>query len=284
MNRRVQVILLIALVVAVVSFIFIWKVLNSTLSEANTAKPKGVVAAAANIKVGQVIADADLKTIQVDGSIPQGLIQDRKQVIGRGVVSDIYVGEPINESRLAPVGSGGGLAAIIPNGMRACAVKVDEVVGVAGFVTPGLYVDVLISGTPPGVTDQKSGTEVRTLLQNLKVLSAGTDIEKDAQGKAKPVTTVVLLVNPDQAQTLSLASSQTHIQLVLRNPLDTQAATVAGNNLGNLFVDPNAKPKAPAAPVAVHKTVKKQAPASYMVEELNGTSESVQKFSAPEGK
>jgi len=199
------------------------------------------------------------------------------------VISEIYQGEPIFESRLAGVGSGGGLAPAIPDGMRACAVKVDEVVGVSGFATPGMFVDVLISGTPPGTVNPTEGTEVRTLLQNLKVLSAGTEIQKDPKGEAKPVQVVNLLVNPDQAQILSLASSQTHIQLVLRNPLDTQIAQVAGNDLGNLYKDPNAKPK-PPQPVAVHKTVKKQAAESYNVEVLQGTTESVEKFNAPEGK
>ncbi len=93
---------------------------------------------------------ANLTTIQITGTPPKGAILKPEDAIGRGVVADIYQGEPILDSRLAAVGSGGGLAATIPQGMRACAVRVDEVVGVAGFVTPGMRVDVLISGIPPG--------------------------------------------------------------------------------------------------------------------------------------
>ena len=116
------------------------------------------------------------------------------------MVADIYQGEPILDGRLAAPGSGGGLAATIPPGMRACAVKVDEVVGVAGFVTPGMRVDVLVSGDAPGNPDPREGTEVKTLLQNIQVLSAGTDIQKDAEGKPQQVHVVNLLVTPDQAR------------------------------------------------------------------------------------
>src|SRR3984957_9373732 len=105
--------------------------------------------------------------------------------------------------------------------MRACAVKVDDVVGVAGFVTPGMKVDVLISGHPPGDANPAAGSRVKTLLQNIEVLSAGTDIQKDGGGKPQQVRVVNLLVTPEQAEDLALASSQTRIQLILRNPLDT---------------------------------------------------------------
>ena len=128
------------------------------------------------------------------------MILKREDAVGRGVVSDLYQGEPILDSRLAAVGSGGGLAATIPQGMRACAVKVDDVVGVAGFVTPGMRVDVLISGNAPGAANASEGTQVKTLLQNIQVLSAGTDIQKDAEGKPQQVQVVNLLVTPDQAE------------------------------------------------------------------------------------
>jgi pilus assembly protein CpaB len=218
----------------------------------------------------------------MSGALPPGSIQDPKKVVGRGVVSDIYQGEPIMESRLAPPGSGGGLASTIPNGMRACAVKVDDVAGVVGFVSPGMFVDVIISGMPPGAQNSATsdGTQVRTLLQALKVLSAGTDIEKNAEGKPKPVQVVTLLVTPEQAETLSLAGSQTRIQLVLRNPLDSQVAQVPGNALSDLYT--GGKPK--AISVVTHKATKKPAPESFAVEVFNGTKGSVEKFAAPEGK
>ena len=129
------------------------------------------------------------------------------------MISNIYSGEPILDNRLAPMGSGGGLAATIKEGMRACAIKVDEVVGVAGFVTPGMRVDVLVSGVPPDQGNSQE-TQTRTILQNIEVLSAGQDIQKDAEGKPQSVQVVNLLVTPEQAQILALASNQMKIQLV----------------------------------------------------------------------
>src|SRR5260370_12022264 len=148
------------------------------------------------------------------------------------------------ENRLAPAGTGGGLAATIPSGMRACAVRGNEVVGVAGFVIPGMGVDVLISGIPPGGNSTASGSKVKTLLQNIQVLSAGANIQKDNEGKPVQVPVVNLLVTPEQAEILSLASNETHIQLVLRNPMDTQVAKPPGTMMSNRFADANA-PDAP---------------------------------------
>jgi pilus assembly protein CpaB len=167
--------------------------------------------------------------------------------------------------------------------MRACAVKVDEVVGVAGFVTPGMRVDVLISGNPPGPINTAEGQKVRTLFQNVEVLSAGTDIQKDGEGKPQQVQVVNLLVTPEQAEMLSLASTQTHIQLVLRNPLDTEVAQLSGSALTHLYTDPNAKP---LKPLASPRRVTQAAPRSqlYVIEVFNGSKRSEEKFATAEGK
>ena len=118
--------------------------------------------------------------------------------------------------------------------MRACAVKVNEIVGVAGFVVPGMRVDVLIAGTLPGA-DRRSDTQVKTILQNIEVLSAGQNYQKDAEGKPVTVQVVNLLVTPDQAEILSLASNETRIQLVLRNPLDKEVAKTIGTAVTEPF-------------------------------------------------
>jgi pilus assembly protein CpaB len=166
--------------------------------------------------------------------------------------------------------------------MRACAVRVDDVVGVSGFVTPDMRVDVLISGTPPGTTDLTAGTLSRTLLQNIQVLSAGAEYQKDADGKAKQVQVVNLLVTPEQAETLSLATSQAKIQLVLRNPLDTKISTVAGTATVNLFADPNAPPVKPKEQKVAAKP-RKAAPEGFSIEVMNGTKSSQEKFASPGG-
>ena len=156
-----------------------------------------------------------------------------QDLVGRGVTTAMYAKEPVIESRLAPKGAGGGLAAMIPPGMRAVAVRVNEVIGVAGFVVTGMRVDVLISGTTPGGSAQ--GTQTRTLLQNVEVLSAGQDFKKDAEGKPVVVQVINLLTTPEQAEQLSLAASQTQIQLVLRNPLDRIAVNTPGTTMSQIF-------------------------------------------------
>jgi pilus assembly protein CpaB len=282
MNRRLLTILLTAFVIAAICTYLVVRVVGKNIAGAHKVDTTRVVAAAGDLKLGTLIKAADLTTVGVSGSLPKGAILTPEQAIGRGVVSDIYQGEAILESRLAPVGSGGGLAATIPPGMRACAVKVDDVVGVSGFATPGMRVDVLISGNPPGEQNAATtGPKVKTLLQNIQVLSAGTDIQKDAQGKPQQVQVVNLMVTPDQAEILSLATSQEKIQLVLRNPLDTQISETPGTVVKNLFADKNPPPvKARPTTVVVHKA----APPVYTIEVINGSQRSDQKFATPEGK
>jgi len=281
MSRRLTGILLIAFVVAVACSYLVFRLVGNRLGSAQH-RVTPVVAAAGNIKLGSVLRDVDLTTIDISGALPQGAILKPADVIGRGVIADIYSGEPILENRLAPKGSGGGLAATIPDGMRACAVKVDEVVGVAGFATPGMRVDVLISGNPPGTTvASQQGSQVRTLLQNIQVLSAGTDIQRDAEGKPQQVQVVNLLVSPQQAEALSLASNQTKIQLVLRNPLDTKVAKTGGTDVAQLYGAPNL----PVAPHAVPRVQRTPAPSRvFLIEVFNGSKKTEAKFTSHEVK
>jgi pilus assembly protein CpaB len=284
MNRRLLTVLLCAFVVAGGCSLLVYRIIGVRMNGKQQAATTRVVSAAVDIKLGTILTAANLSTTQIAGSLPKGAILKPENAIGRGVVADLAQGEAVLESRLAPAGSGGGLASTIRKGMRACAIKVDEVVGVAGFVTPGMRVDVLMSGDPPGHGNQDTGMVVKTLLQNIEVLSAGTDIQKDAEGKPQQVRVVNLLVTPDQAQVLSLASSlnpggnQSHIQLVLRNPLDTEVAQVAGTGMAKLFDTATT----PQAVVADHRP-QKPAPAAYSVEVLNGVQRSIQNFASPEG-
>jgi pilus assembly protein CpaB len=276
MNRRVLTILLVAFIVAAACTYLVIRLIHNQSVAAKPPATTFLVAAKANIKLGAVLTADNLTTIEIAGTPPKGAIlaKDKSNAVGRGVVSDIYEGEPIIENRLAAVGSGGGLAATIPQGMRACAVKVDDVVNVSGFVTPGMRVDVLISGRPPGQQNPTRGTESRTLLQNIQVLSAGTDYQKDSEGKARTVQVVNLLVTPEQAELLSLASNQVKIQLVLRNPLDTKIASVPGTATGNLFS---------GGTVAPEKTgsVKRAASKYLTIKVFNGSKLTEEKFASP---
>jgi len=285
MNRRLVTILLAAFVVAALCSVLVYRLVGMRIAAAKPQPSTRVVAAARDIKIGTVLSAPDLTTIQIMGTAPKTAILDAKNAIGRGVTSAIYAGEPILDDRLAPMGSGGGLAATIKDGMRAIAVRVDQVVGVAGFVLPGMRVDVLISGVPPNATAQggNNNTQVRTVLQNIEVLSAGTDIQKDAEGKPQQVQVVNLLVTPEQAQVLALASNETRIQLVLRNPLDTKVAPVEGTAMTNLFLDQNAPATKPKLTGRVAPRKPKE-DSSFTVTVINGATKTENKFATPGGK
>jgi pilus assembly protein CpaB len=215
--------------------------------------------------------------------------------VGRGVTTAIYAREPLIESRLAPKGAGGGLASMIPQGMRAVAIRVNEVVGVAGFVVAGMHVDILISGNSPS---GNLGTLTKTMLQNIEVLSAGQDFKKDAEGKPIMVQVVNLLVTPEQAEQLSLASNQATIQLILRNPLDRQMTQTPGAAMANLFgggklrmpqpgdnesARPRPAPKPAATVAAMRESPKKEEP--FVMELLSGNKKDTAKFvNGGEGK
>jgi pilus assembly protein CpaB len=229
------------------------------------------------------------------GAVPAGATNKLEDLKGRGVTTPIYAKEPIIESRLAPRGAGGGLAALIPHGMRAFAVSVNEVVGVAGFVTAGSHVDLLIQGNSPNA-NASLGTLSKTLIQNLEVLSAGQDFRKDPEGKPVPVQVVNVLVTPEQAEVLSLASSQTSIRMTLRNPLDHDIAKTPGTAMkfvwggtGNLKSAPGADEAPPAPAVARPRPAperpreivaqappKKETP--FVMEILSGSQRSETKF------
>ena len=281
MNKRVLIILLSAFAIAAGCSFLVYRVVGNRLA-ASRQITSTVVVAAKEIPLGAIIHDEDLGTMQMVGLVPKGVLVDRKVVVGRGVMSTLYEGEPIFESRLAAPGSGGGLAATIPAGMRACAVRVDEVVGVAGFVTPGMRVDVLISGIPPGQVST-DGPRVKTLLQNIQVLSAGQDIQKDNEGKPHPVQVVNLLVTPEQAEVLSLASNQTRLQLVLRNPLDNAVTQPPGTAVAALYTGSNIAPPKPPS-FRAPRSVPQPTSHVYSVQIYNGSKQSEAKFVTGEEK
>ena len=235
MNKRFAAVLVFAFVVASGASLLLYRLMSSRpqTTKAATASAK-IVVATRDLELGTVLKDEDLKLQDWPGETPVGSATRTQDLVGRGVITKVYAKEPILELRLAPKGAGGGFAAIIPKGMRAVAVPVNEVVGVAGFVVPGMHVDILISGTPPNAPSSL-GTLTKTLLQNIEVLSSGQDFKKDPEGKPITVQVVNLLVTPDQAEQLSLASHQTTIQLILRNPLDRDTTTTSGTAVASLF-------------------------------------------------
>jgi pilus assembly protein CpaB len=291
MNKRFIGVLIFAFVVALgISTVF-YRLLVHQSETAKASTPSARIALAArDLEVGRILREDDIKIADWPGDVPAGASARAQDLVGRGVTTAIYAKEPVSEARLAPKGAGGGLAAMIPQGMRAVAVRVNEVVGVSGFVVSGMRVDVLISGNSPG-GNGNLGTLTRTLLQNIEVLSAGQDFKKDAEGKPVMVQVVNLLVTPEQAEQLSLASNQATIQLILRNPLDRQTTQTPGAAMAQLFTGgkvklPQAAEKEPARPrpvKAVQEPAKTETP--FVMELISGSKKAEAKFeNGGEGK
>jgi pilus assembly protein CpaB len=245
---------------------------------------KPLVVAVQPLPMGSVISAESIKITEVPVKLfPKGGFSRKEDVLDRPVISPIEPEEPVVEARIAAKGSGVGLGPMIPPGMRALSVRVNDVVGVAGFVLPGMRVDVLVTGHPPGRED----TVTTTVLQNIPVLSAGQSIQADAKGQPINTAVVTLLVSPPQAEALTLANSEGHIQLVLRNSTDQQVAATPGRRLGDLYaIDRPAAAAAPksAAPPAPRKTppaprpvVPAPAPASEDVVMIRGNQKTIER-------
>jgi pilus assembly protein CpaB len=258
-----------AVVVAAAASLVVYQLISRQLAHGSQAPGTPVVVATRDLEVGAMVKADDLRIDTWNGPAPAGSFNKIEDVAGRGVVYAIFRGEAVVKSRLAERDAGAGLAATIPPGYRAVAVRVNEVVGISGFATPGMKVDVLVTGTPPGPGSSQTGTLNKTLLQNIEVLSAGQNIQKDAEGKPVIVPVVNLKVTPDQAEMLSLASTDARIQLILRNPADKEIVKTPGAAMGNLFsggappVQAAVPPRVVARPVArVEKAQPRRPPAA----------------------
>ena len=252
MQKRFMLILVVAIAAALAASSAVYRATSGRMAR---PKPAGhtVFVAARDLDLGALVENSDVRPIEWEGPVMASWITRKDDVVGRGVITPINEGEPFADSRLAPKGAGAGLAVVIPPGMRAVAVKIDDVVGVSGFVRPGTRVDVLSSGTPPGQNSE--GTVTRTILQNIQVLSAGRNFEHDLKGKPTTANVVNLLVTPEQAESLSLASAQTKIQLILRNPLDDKTVETPGTSTSRLLHAGGAPP-----PKTIIREVRADAP------------------------
>jgi pilus assembly protein CpaB len=188
---------------------------------------KPVVVAASDLDIGAELRSNDLKVVDWPAnSVPSDVISDPQEIIGRGLVLPVIQNEPIQPVKLASKEAGSGLPPAIPPGLRALSVRVDEVIGVAGYVVPGTHVDVVVTVSP---TQQHQDTTSKVILNDVLVLAAGTKLERDVEGnKPMPVSVVTLLVNPDEAERVTLAASEGKIQLALRNPLDRGTPATKG--------------------------------------------------------
>jgi pilus assembly protein CpaB len=214
-----------------------------------TIPTKPVVVAAADLEVGAEITKDSVRLIDWPANAaPANVFSDPDEVIGRGLVMPMIQNEPFLDMKLAAKGAGSGLPPAIPPGLRAVSVKVNEVIGVAGYVLPGTHVDVVATVSP---TQQSRDMTSKVILTNVQVLAAGTKIEQ-GPGNEKPiaVSVVTLLVDPEQAERLTLASTEGKIQLALRNPLDKATPVTRGVKPASLLGGPATTPRAVARPAA----------------------------------
>jgi pilus assembly protein CpaB len=208
--------------------------LRQQASPLMAAEPqKGKVALATrDLPVGVTVTEQDVKMVDWPGNaMPAGYIGSPQGAIGRGVITPLRLNEPMLDTKLATMEAGGGLPIVLAEGMRALSVRVDEVVSVAGFVVPGTRTDVLLTLQAGGATENTT----KVILQNVQTLAAGQQVTRDKDGKPQTVTVITLLVTPEQAEKLTLASNQGKIQLALRNTLDTVTVKTDGAVVSGLL-------------------------------------------------
>ena len=209
-----------------------------------------VVVAKAEIPLGAKITQDQLALAPIpNASAPVGAFRKLEEVAGRVAVTPIGIREPITNLKLAPEGVGAGLPAVIPEGYRAMTVKVDDVVGVSGFVMPGSYVDVVAVIVPPTQpSGSTQGPISKIVLQNIKVLASGPKIDSpEDQRQPTEVKAVTLQVTPEQAEKLVLAANEGKLQLVMRNYSDQEDSRTTGANKASLLTGDSIKPE-PAPP------------------------------------
>jgi pilus assembly protein CpaB len=243
-----------------------------------------VVVAARELNTGATIEIADLRVeMWPSTKIPSDAFFEIDGLAGRVPINKILADEPLVGRRLAEPGSGFGLAPKVPPGMRAMSVRVNDVIGVSGFVLPEARVDVLVTGMPRG--QESGGQMTKTILGNVRVISAGENLEPDASGKPQRVAVVTLLVTPHQAELLTLATSQGRLQMVLRNSSDEEVYDTAGVREPEIF---RSKTEMPAPPVKgrprpqtiARITPPPPPPPVQQLEIIRGNERSIQSFDA----
>jgi pilus assembly protein CpaB len=266
MNRNRM---LVGLTVAVVVGLFLSMYVYRAFKNATAVKPiiaQHIVVAAIPLQLGTRVDANNLRLIPWPSNEPvSGMFTRIEDCANRALITPVAENEPILESKLASVQSGAGLPATIPEGMRALSVAVNEVVGVAGFVIPGTMVDVLVTGRIAGTSHGGDENITRTILENVKVLAAGQKIEQDREGKPQTVPVITLLVTPDDAARLTMASTEGKIQLALRNTVDTKMIAPAAVLQESLFSG--------GAPAPKHSPGVKYVPpppSPYVVEVITG--------------
>jgi pilus assembly protein CpaB len=230
-------------------------------AQASSRNMNNVVVAKVDIPLGTKIAAEQLQTVQFPpDAMPEGTFDKAEKLVGRVAVVGVAAREPITDFKLAPEGSQGGISAVIPAGYRAMTVKVDDVIGVAGFLTPGTMVDVLTVIDPPG-NNISSNPISKIVLQNVKVLASGQNLDKPKdEREADAVKAVTLQVTPDQAEKLALASTEGKLRLMLRNMVDQDDEQTQGADKRSLLGGERATTPPPPGSLKSEQTPQAAAP------------------------
>lgn len=261
-NKRLIIALTGAVICGLIGVMLVTRYLSNV--QAFTKDLGNVVVAKEAINLGEKITPDKLALAPIpNGSLPEGIFRKMDDVVGRVAITPIGIRETITTMKLAPSGTGGGLSAVIPEGYRAMTVKVDDVVGVSGFVMPGSFVDVVAVIVPVNQTSASQGPISKIVLQNIKVLASGQKIDSPAnQREATSVSAVTLQVTPEQAEKLVLAANESKLQLVMRNYSDQEDTQTKGANKATLLSGQSfvPQPEPPSEKAEQSKPVVKRVP------------------------
>jgi pilus assembly protein CpaB len=273
MNRNRMIIgLAVAVMVSLFLSVYVYRTVQRS-ANTRVVETRKIVVADRPMQLGVRLDPNNLRLISWPGDAPiPGSFSRIEDCAGRALITPMAENEPVLESKLAPREAGAGLPATIPEGMRALSVAVNDVIGVAGFVIPGTMVDVLVTGQVPG---GRGGADniTRTILENVRVLAAGQKVEQDRDGKPQTVPVITLLLTPEDAGKLAMASTQGKIQLSLRNTIDTKLTDPQPVLQAMLFAGPAVEPPR----VKGHRTVP-AIPPPYLVEVITGNKKETKSF------
>ena len=267
-QNRMIVGLLFAVVVAFGLSTYVYRQFKQ-VSNVKQVVTQHIVVAASPLQLGTPVDASNLRLIAWPADEPvAGMFTRIEDCANRALITPVAANEPILENKLASKISGAGLPATIPQGMRALSVAVNDVVGVAGFVIPGTMVDVLVTGKVGGGNRGTEDNITRTILENVRVLAAGQKIEQDREGKPQTVPVITLLVSPEDAARLAMASTQGKIQLALRNTIDSKKVDPPSVLEANLFSSTGAAPPKRTAPAKA--SAPPPPPSPYVIEVITG--------------
>jgi len=265
--------MIVGLVVAVAVALLFSTYVYRTMQRTTSVKPpemRKIVVAQHAMPLGTRLGEDNIRVISWPGDEPiPGAFTRIEDCVGRALITQVTENEPILEGKLAPKEAGGGLPSTIPEGKRALSVAVNDVIGVAGFVIPGTMVDVLVTGQEAG-----GGSNItKTILEDVPVLAAGQKIEQDRDGKPQTVPVITVLVTPEDAAKLTMASTEGRIQMALRNTIDSKTVSPPSVLQSVLFSG-----GAPLVRSTGRGPAPKRPPSPYVVEVITGTKKESKSF------